>query len=129
MEFAGDQEPLTETQTTPVHVPYVWLDAFNLGDATEAGYEAAAKALAANRLNTVWECYVAGLDPTNAASVLRATIRFENGEPVIGYEPARPAHTPANWYKVDGKQTLGDVWAPKAEGHRFFRVRIEIPEE
>ncbi len=129
VEFTGNEEPSTETQTTPVHVPYVWLDAFNLGDTTEAGYETAAKALAANRRNAVWECYVAGLDPTNAASVLRATIRLENGDPVIGYEPTRPAHTPAEWYKVDGKRTLGDIWTPKAEGHRFFRVRIEIPEE
>ena len=129
VEFTGDETPLTETQTTPVHVPYLWLDAFNLGDATEVGYETAAKALSANGLDTVWECYVAGLDPTNAVSVLRATIRLEDGDPVIGYEPARPAHTPAEWYKVDGKRNLGDVWAPKAGGHRFFRVRIEVPEE
>ena len=126
--FTPDVIPLTETHTTPVHVPYAWLDGFGLGDGTEAGYETVAASMASNGVNRVWECYVAGLDPTNSASVLRTTIRFEGDAPVIEFDPPRPAHTPEEWYVVEGKETLNGSWAPKAEGHHFFRVRIAIPE-
>ena len=30
---------------------------------------------------------------------------------------------------IGGKRSLGEAWAPKADGHRFFRVRIEVPGE
>ena len=56
--------PGGETATTPV--PYEWLGDYGLGDGTAGGFEAAANAIAANEINTVWECYVAGLCPTNA---------------------------------------------------------------
>ena len=62
---------LTETQTTKVPVPYVWLREYlpHTPDEYDA-YESAAKEDAANGVNKVWECYVAGLNPTNAALVL-----------------------------------------------------------
>ena len=66
-----DLPPVTETQTTPVPVPYAWLDAHVPGVAHEAAaYEAAAKATAANG-RKVWECYVLGLDPQDATSDFR----------------------------------------------------------
>lgn len=117
-----------ETRNTPVPVPYSWLDGYSLGDKTAAGYEAAAVSKAANGVNRVWECYVAGLNPTNAVSVFTATISFDDdGAPVIGCDPARPAHTPADWYKVEGKANLDDPWSSQTDGQRFFRVLIEIP--
>ena len=59
--------PLRET--TEVPVPYIWLRGFfpHAPDEYDA-CESAAKELAANGVNKVWECYVAGLNPTNAAS-------------------------------------------------------------
>ena len=61
-----DLPPVSETQTTPVPVPYAWLDAHVPGVAHEAAaYEAAAKATAANG-RPVWACYALGLDPQDA---------------------------------------------------------------
>ena len=66
-----DLPPVTETQTTPVPVPYAWLDAHVPGVAHETeAYEAAAKATAANG-RPVWACYALGLDPQDAASDFR----------------------------------------------------------
>ena len=66
-----DLPPVTETQTTPVPVPYAWLDAHVPGVAHEAAaYEAAAKATAANG-RPVWACYALGLDPQDATSDFR----------------------------------------------------------
>ena len=63
-----DPLPVTETQTTPVPVPYAWLDTHipGIAYACEA-YEAAAQATAANG-RKVWECYVVGLDPQVATN-------------------------------------------------------------
>ena len=59
----NDSLPVTETQTTPVPVPYAWLDTHVLGVAHESeAYETAATATAANG-HKVWECYALGLDP------------------------------------------------------------------
>ena len=66
-----DLPPVTETQTTPVPVPYAWLDAHVPGVAHETeAYEAAAKATAANG-RPVWACYALGLDPQDATSDFR----------------------------------------------------------
>ncbi len=67
----NDPLPVTETQTTPVPVPYAWLDAHvpGIAYACEA-YEAAATATAANG-RKVWECYALGLDPQVATNDFR----------------------------------------------------------
>ena len=66
-----DLPPVTETQTTPVPVPYAWLDAHVPGMTHETeAHEAAAKATAANG-RPVWACYALGLDPQDAASDFR----------------------------------------------------------
>ena len=124
--YIKESSVATMTQTTPVPVPYVWLESYFL--AGSGDYEAAAFATAANGENTVWECYVAGLDPTNPDSRLLATIRMDGDTPVIGYLPPRPEYTPAEWYHVVGKTDLTDKgWEEQADGQRFFKVRIVIP--
>ena len=124
--WSGDASDATETQTTPVAVPYAWLDSYAL--AGSGDYEAAAMATAANGENAVWECYVAGLDPTAPDSRLIATIRMDGDTPVVGYLPPRPEHTPAEWYHVVGKTNLADkAWSEQTEGQRFFKVRIVVP--
>ena len=66
-----DPLPFTETQTTPVPVPYAWLDAHVPGVALEVeAYEAAANASAANG-RKVWACYAVGLDPQVATNDFR----------------------------------------------------------
>ena len=87
-DFSWISEAVSETQTTEVPVPYDWLRDYYPETPNEYdAYEAAAKADAANGVNKVWECYVAGISPTNATEVFRAVISWENGEPKISWEP------------------------------------------
>ena len=120
----------TETQTTPEPVPYAWLDGFALGDGSEAGYETAAWAKAANGTNDVWQCYVAGLDPTNAASLFLAHIAVTNGSAAVRWIPDlnEGGTKSERVYTVEGKADLGDeTWGPTNESTRFFRVKVEMP--
>ena len=94
-------------------------------------YEAAAHAMAANGHNKVWECYVAGLDPTNVNSQLRAKIEMRGDTPLVTWEP-NLNEDGVVWrlYKVHGSETLesGGVWQyPTNSLHRFFKVTVEMP--
>ncbi len=93
-------------------------------------YESAAKEDAANGLNKVWECYVAGLNPTNATDVFRAVISIgADGEPVVGWEPDlnEGGTKHERVYTVEGKENLTDSWAPTNSASRFFRVKVSMP--
>ena len=57
--------PGTETTNSPVPVPYDWLDGYYPGEHTAQEYENLAAATASNGVLTVWQAYVAGLDPTD----------------------------------------------------------------
>lgn len=124
-----DPLPVTETQTTPVPVPYAWLDA-HVPDVVHdyEAYEAAAKATAANG-RPAWECYVAGLDPTNAKSVFTAAISLTNGTPYITWSPNLNTNGVVRKYTILGKESLTDIadWAPTNSTHRFFKVKVEMP--
>ena len=63
--------PATETSNSPVAVPYAWLDAYYGGGHTAAEYEDLAMQSASNGVSTVWQAYVAGLDPTDAGSLFQ----------------------------------------------------------
>ena len=119
------------TTTTPTPVPYVWLDdsAATILAAHDGDYETAANATAANGVNKVWECYVAGLVPTNATAVFRTVISMENGAPVVGWEPDlnEGGTKHERVYTVEGKENLTDIWAPTNSASRFFRVKVEMP--
>ena len=129
----------TETQTTPEPVPYSWLDAdaATILAAHGGDYEEAAKATAANGVNKVWECYVAGISPTNAAARFEATIEMgADGKPVVRWNPPlAPEEEAKRMRKVLGKRTLvpTEDWAdvtdeadPDAAGYRFFKVKVEM---
>ncbi len=129
----------TATQTTEVPVPYAWLRGYYPHTADEYdAYESAAKDTAANGVNKMWECYVAGLNPTNVTDVFRAVISMENGKPVIGWTPdlneggtkqervyiveGRPSLTEGDWEELrieNGELRIGDC--------RFFRVKVTLP--
>ena len=131
----------TETQTTPEPVPYSWLDAdaATILAAHGGDYEAAAKATAANGVNKVWECYVAGISPTNAAARFEATIEMgADGKPVVSWTPDlnEGGKKSERVYRVLGAKELGaaaqwddvtDVEDPDAEGYRFFKAAVEMP--
>ena len=112
-------------------MPFAWLDRYGLGGTVES-YESAALAQAANDVNAVWECYVAGLDPTDPDERLTAYIAFDAlGAPVITWEPdwSGAVGEARRVYMVEGRETLddGDWETPPTANHRFFRVKAALP--
>ena len=114
-----------------VDIPTDWLsnEAATILTANGGNYDSAANATAANGVNKVWECYVAGISPTNAAAAFRTIVSFENGVPVIGWEPDlnEGGTKHERVYTVEGKENLADSWAPTNSASRFFRVKVEMP--
>ena len=84
---------------------------------------AAAFATAANG-RPVWECYVAGLDPTDATDDFIATIEMVNGEPQISV--GGRGEQPGRVYTVEGKADLGDSWGPTNAMSLFFHITVEV---
>ena len=121
----------TSTQTTPVPVPYAWLTQYepDIVDEYDA-YEAAAMATAANGRNKVWECFVAGISPTNETARFTAKIEMQDGAPVVTWEPDLNTNGIQRTYKVYGSESLdgGGEWQyPTNSLHRFFKVTVEMP--
>ena len=123
-----------QTTTTPVPVPYSWLDKyvakFGGGD-----YEKAGNAKGANGV-TLWESYVAGLDPEDPKSQFKVKISIgTNGKPVVSWEPALNGDcvgTGERTYRVFGKVNLTDKdWQPDVDEttgeYRFFKVTVSLP--
>ena len=139
-----DLPPVTETQTTPVPVPYAWLDAHVPGVAHEAeAYEAAAKATAANGRLSVVECYVVGLDPeiaTNDFKIISFPMKAD-GTPDfanVAFDPPKAQwnvpDAPVTW---KGAATLKGPWRTvTVEGGstgtarptlQFFKAEVVLP--
>ena len=129
-----------ETSTTPTPVPHNWLEGEASSILAKNGgkYEDAANATAANRENKVWECYVAGISPTNETAKFEARIEIDdNGKPEVSWLPKLPPEEESKRiYRILGTKTLelGAQWSdvtslvnPDAEGYRFFKVSVEIP--
>lgn len=117
----------TATQRTPEPVPYSYFDTDYpaLLTAANGDYEAAALATARNG-RPVWECYVAGLDPTDETDDFIATIEMVNGVPKIsvGGRGERPGRV----YTVEGKENLGDQWGPTNAVSHFFHITVRVEE-
>ena len=130
--FRGPDDPPAgdATTTTPVPVPHAWLDAY-VGRFGGGDYEAAAHAPGANGV-ALWESYVAGLDPADAASRFTASIALgADGTPVVTWSPDLRAAEPPRAYTVYGKPTLGAAaWTPVTDANRaamrFFKVAVEV---
>ena len=125
--------PKTETDTTPVAVPYTWLEPY-VAEFGAGDYEVAASALSGKtqggKATTLWEEFVAGTNPTNETSVFTAKIDMKDGEPVVTWEPNLNTNSIERLYKVYGKETLSpaEEWAyPTNSLHRFFKVTVEMP--
>ena len=120
------------TLTSPEPVPYSWLRQYNLGVAS-GDFEAAANA-ASGKMNwgrptSIWEEFVAGLDPTNENSRFEAKIEMVDGAPVVTWEPNLNTNGIIRLYKVYGRESLTDGnWQyPTNSLHRFFRVDVDMP--
>lgn len=116
-------DEVAETSTTPVPVPYVWLDSFSLVSGSD--YEAAGLGDSDGDGFDAWEEYVAGTEPTNDASFFRADLVMVNGVLVVEWTPDLGAE---RTYTVFGKTSLGDAtWVtPTNAASRFFRVGIDM---
>jgi len=110
------------TASTEVPVPYAWLDGFGLSAGGD--YEAVALADTDGDGYPAWAEYVAGTDPTDDASVLRALISVQDGVPSVTWEPDLGS---ARAYTVEGKALLTGNWqSPANATHRFFRVKVSM---
>ena len=121
------------TLTTPEPVPYAWLSGYGLGG--DSDFETAAKGATGKRGGDgralqVWQDYVAGTDPTNAASVFTAGIEFVGGVPQVTWSPNLNTNGIERSYTIWGRTNLTDGadWeCPTNAAHRFFKVTVEMP--
>ena len=116
-----------------VKIPFAWIETNASAALAAAGgdYEAAAKGDASNGENKVWECYVAGLSPTNAAERFLAIVNTTNGMIAVNWTPDLNEGGTKNLrvYTVEGKTNLVDrSWGVTNEATRFFRVKVGMPE-
>lgn len=118
-----------------VEIPYEWIETSGLVSAgSEASaYEAAMSSTADADGDGIpnWAEYVCGTSPTNYASKLTATIRMENGAPIVGYETDGQI---ANGFKavIKGTNNLSEDFShwqitTGTSSLHFFRVEI-VPE-
>ena len=108
-------------------IPKFWIYEHCLGRKPPANDDwlAAARSVAANGVNTVWECYVAGLDPAVATNRFLVNVDFdESGRRTVSWTPDLENERD---YAVDGKASLSDGWGEADDGSRFFRVRVAMP--
>ena len=74
----------------------------------------------------MWECYVAGLDPTDKTDDFVATIEMVNGVPQISV--GGRGERSGSVYIVEGKENLGDPWGPTNSMSRFFHIKASVEE-
>ena len=122
-----------ETQTTVVPVPFAWLQEKYPSITDAAAFEAKANEVAANGVNKVWECYVAGIDPTDATAKFVTKIEMVDGKPIITWEPDMndgAGKTGVRTYKLLGSTDL-KTWTEVAEeaeaNFNFFKVEVSMP--
>ena len=113
-------------------MPYLYFESDYPALLAEHGgdYESAANATALNGRNKVWECYVAGISPTNASASFLATIEIgKDGSPEVKWTPDLNENgtKSVRTYTVEGKMELTGEWGPTNANSRFFRVKVELP--
>ncbi len=114
------------TSTTPVPVPYSWLEKYpTLMSMAGGNHEIAAIINLDLDGMLTWQEYVAGSDPTNKASVFLSLIGVNAGQPLINWVPDLGT---TRVYTVNGKTNLNDAaWGPTNSGSRFFKVKVGMP--
>ena len=116
-----------------VVVPVEWIDSHADIVAAAGGDKAAALQRTAANGRKVWECYVAGIDPTDATAKFLTKIEMVDGKPVITWEPDMNDGTGkigVRTYKILGSTDL-KTWtevADEAEANfNFFKVEVSMP--
>ena len=122
----GNVYSVDQVTNTDYPVPYSWFSSYDIADAFSSP-----EGKAANGKNSWWECYVLGLDPTNALSKFTATIRMDGTTPIVEFSPTNEvlkASGDIN-YVLQGKPTLTNGWQDvefdePGDTNRFFRVKV-----
>lgn len=133
-----EYQPTNEHQTitAPVPVEFAWIDEMCPEVLAECGgdYDKAVLMKSANPVDislpeslrtyySIWESYVADLDPTNSNQTFRATIEMVDGEPIVKGDPESQRRK----YTVLGKEKLSDEkWQENLPGARFFKVKVGL---
>ena len=120
----------TATSTTPVQVPYAWLDGIYPGQGSSAAaYETLAFSDSDGDGLATWAEYILGTDPTNALSRLEATIRREGTTPIVGSNADADRLSGFGYQPVvKGKESLDPSveWSDmNSRLHRFFKIFVE----
>ncbi len=97
--------------------------------ANGGSYETVVAKTAGNGKNTIGQCLIAGISPTEADAKFEVSIEIANGEPVITYTPDLGQKRK---YVTEGCAELGGEWRvietdTDKEGLRFFRVKVALP--
>ena len=132
-------QPTNETQTitAPVPVEFAWIDERCPGALASVGgdYDKAVLLKSANPVDislpepmrsyySIWESYVADLDPTDSNMTFKATIDMVNGIPEVKGDPLSPRRR----YTVLGKDSLTNAeWRVAGPESWFFKVRVDLP--
>lgn len=135
---AYEFQPTNEHQTitAPVPVEFAWVDEKCPKLLAECGgdYDKAVLMKSANPVDislpeplrtyySIWESYVADLDPTASNQTFRATIEMVGGEPVVKGDPESPSRK----YTVLGKEKLSDEkWQENLPEAQFFKVKVGL---
>ncbi len=141
LRITQDNGVVIDGGNVPFIIPATWFAKYpTLGGTTVAEWQEIAEGVgvktdANGAAQPVWHDYVAGTDPTDAASRFTASVALEDGKPVVTWTPALNGdgvREGVRTYRVWGKADLGDAaWsevAPGGEaGYRFFRVTVEMP--
>lgn len=132
--FTWTPEPqFVETQTTTVPIPFSWLKEKYPTLTDVDSFEAKANEFAANGINKVWECYVAGIEPTDSNAKFVTVIEIINNKPRVTWKPDLNNGTGkigVRTYKIFGSTNLKS-WTPVNDGEEnnfnFFKVEVSMP--
>lgn len=121
--------PAVDANGGEVSIPAGWFtnyyESAASGSATVSDLAAIAAQPAANGVNTVGECYVALLDPTNATDRFKAEISFNDvGDPVITWTPKDETTRDYTLYSSDDLQNWTAL--PAASTGLFFKVQVRL---
>ena len=133
-----EYQPTNEHQTitAPVPVEFAWIKEKCPEVLEECGddYDKAVLMKSANPVDislpeplrtyySIWESYVADLDPSDSNQTFRATIEMVDGEPIVKGDPESPNRK----YTVLGKEKLSDkTWQENLPGAHFFKVKVGL---
>ena len=91
--------------------PSVWMQQYFPGTATN-DYANLAGSIASNGM-TVWQCYLAGLSPTNPTNALKAEIAISNGNVLVTYSTVTAYTNMVRYYEPDSlTNLLNGTWQP-----------------